>query len=445
MDVSRPRRNLTRAGAALFCLAMVAGLAATASPAAAAPAPGRYIVVLRDGVDVAATVADHQRSLAAVVLANYRAALSGYAALLTPAAVTALKVDQRVLFVSPDTDVVAAADTVPTGVARIHESDGSWPGDVGGVGTATVNVAVLDTGVDGAHPDLDVAGGVNCTDDKLAATADPAGHGTLVGGVIAARENGVGILGVAPAARLWSVRVLKKNGVGSISAIICGLDWATATRLDADPTNDIAVANLSLISKGSDDGACGAVNKDALHVAVCRATAAGIVVVAAAGNDGADLARYLPAAYDEVVAVTAMTDLDGRGGGLAATAGTCVPTKDANRVADDSAIYFSNFATTVLDRAHTVSGPGICITSTSPGGGYATGSGTSFAAPHATGVIAQCFALGTCAGMSPADVVAQVVGDAMTYNQLDAAYGFTGDPLHPIAGKHYGYLVHAAS
>ena len=123
--------------------------------------------------------------------------------------------------------------------------------------TSGVNVAVLDTGIDSSHPDLEVAGGVNCTNDKLDATSDPAGHGTSVAGIIGALQNGVGIVGVAPDARLWSVRVLKKNGTGSISGVICGLDWVTATRTDADPTNDIAVANLSLTAKGTDDGACG--------------------------------------------------------------------------------------------------------------------------------------------------------------------------------------------
>ena len=169
----------------------------------------------------------------------------------------------------------------------------------------------------------------------------------------------------------------------------------------------------------------------------------GVALVAAAGNASTDLARYLPAAYDEVVAVTAMTDLDGLEGGLASTTGTCVPSKDSDRVADDSVLYFSNFATLALDEAHTLAAPGTCITSTRPGGGYSVGSGTSFAAAHATGVIARCFAGGACDGLSPAAVTADLVGTVTTYNQNDPAYGFAGDPLHPAAGKHFGYLLHA--
>lgn len=444
MGVTRGRRSLSRAASCgLLGLVLAGVLGVSPSLAATPPISGRYIVVLQSEVDVATTVADHVRSLGVVITAEYEAAIKGYAAQLSPAALSALAADPRVLFVSPDADVVAAADTVPTGVARIQDNGELAPNLLGQVTTSAVNVAVLDTGIDSSHPDLEVAGGTNCTGDKLAATSDPAAHGTIVAGIIGARQNGVGIVGVAPETQLWSVRVLKKNAVGSMSMVICGLDWVTATRLDADPANDIAVANLSLTAKGSDDGACGMVNKDALHDAVCRATAAGVTLVAAAGNDANDLARYLPAAYDEVVAVTAMTDLDGREGGLASTTGTCVPKKDRDRVADDSALYFSNFATLAADQAHTIGAPGTCITSTSPGGGYSLGSGTSFAAAHATGVIARCFAGGACDGLSPAAVTADLVGTVTTYNQNDPAYGFAGDPLHPAAGKHFGYLLHA--
>jgi subtilisin family serine protease len=440
MGVTGP--SLSRAASCgLLALAFAGVLGVSPSFAGPAQAPGRYIVVLRSGANVVTTTTDHRQALGAVVTAEYRTALRGYAAQLSPAALSALRADSRVLFVTPDADVVAAAETVPTGVARI-EADLA-PDLLGAASVSPVNVAVLDTGLDSSHPDLDVAGGIDCTGEKGAVLGDPAGHGTLVGGIIGARQNGAGIVGVAPDTRLWSVRVLKKNAAGSIAMIICGLDWVTATRLDVDPTNDIAVANLSLTAKGSDDGACGTVNKDALHAAVCRATAAGVVLVAAAGNDAKDLSKYLPAAYDEVVAVTAMTDFDGREGGLASAAGTCVPSKDIRRVADDSALYFSNFATLATDRAHTIAGPGTCITSTSPGGGYSVGSGTSFAAAHATGAIARCFAGGACAGLAPAAVVADLVGSATEYNESDPGYGFAGDPLHPGPGKHFGYLVHA--
>jgi subtilisin family serine protease len=437
----RIRSRTTRCALLCFAFAGVLGAGSSLAAPPSAP-PGRYVVVLRSDVDVVATVADHKRSVGAAVTATYRAALKGYAAQLTPVAVNALELDPRVRFLSPDVDVDAAGDAVPTGVARIQNNADLGPQLLAQATTTGANVAVLDTGIDSSHPELDVAGGVNCTSDKLDATTDPAGHGTIVAGIIAARQNGVGIVGVAPDTRLWSVRVLKKNGSGSISGIICGLDWVTATRTDTDPTNDIAVANLSLTAKGSDDGACGTLNKDALHAAVCRATAAGVALVAAAGNDANDLARYLPAAYDEVVAVTAMTDLDGLEGGLASTTGTCVPRKETHRVADDTALYFSNYATIALDGFHTIAAPGTCITSTTPGGEYGVGSGTSFAAAHAAGVIARCFAGGACAGLSPAAVTADLVGNLTTYNQNDPAYGFAGDALHPEAGKHFGYLLH---
>jgi subtilisin family serine protease len=296
--------------------------------------------------------------------------------------------------------------------------------------------------VDRTHPDLNVAGGVNCTNDKLDATVDPSGHGTLVAGVVGARRDGNGIVGVAPDSTSWSVRVLKKNGEGSISSIICGIDWVTATRLDDDPGNDIAVANMSLVAKGSDDKACGTQNKDALHLAICRSVTAGVTYVAAAGNAGADLARYVPAAYDEVLTTTAMADLDGSPGGLASDEGTCVPAKDASRVADDSAIYWSNYASRA-DQTHTIAAPGICITSTSPGGAYAVASGTSFAAPHVTGVVASCLASGLCARLTPSEIMAKVLSDAAAFTARYPDFGFDGDPLRPQTDTTFGYLVRA--
>jgi subtilisin family serine protease len=105
--------------------------------------------------------------------------------------------------------------------------------------------------------------------------------------------------------RLWAVQVLKKNGSGSVSEGICGVDWVTSTLSDSDPSNDIVVANMSWAAKGEDDGNCGTTSKDALHLAICNSVAAGVTYVAAAGNEGTDFQSTRPAAYDEVITATA--------------------------------------------------------------------------------------------------------------------------------------------
>ena len=87
-----------------------------------------------------------------------------------------------------------------------------------------MNVAVLDSGVDATHPDLNVAsGGTTCTNDGQPPTVDPFYHGTFVGGVIGALDNSFGVVGVAPGARLWSVRVLRKTGTATTAMVICGI------------------------------------------------------------------------------------------------------------------------------------------------------------------------------------------------------------------------------
>ena len=122
-------------------------------------------------------------------------------------------------------------------------------------------------------------------------------------------------------------------------------------------------------------------NRDALHKAICNSVAAGVTYVVAAGNDGRNLAGFVPAAYDEVLAVTAVADFNGQpGGGAAATCRT-----------DDTPADFSNFAGIDTDDAnHTIAAPGVCIRSTWKGGGYQTISGTSMASPHWRGGVVHC-------------------------------------------------------
>ena len=127
----------------------------------------------------------------------------------------------------PDRAVEATAQSVPTGIRRI---DGPLSGTISGNGAGAVNVdiAILDTGIDVDHPDLNVVGGVNCSTGS--SYDDQNGHGTHVAGTAAAKDNGIGVVGVAPGARLWAVRVLDNTGNGTWSSVICGIDWVTGQR-----------------------------------------------------------------------------------------------------------------------------------------------------------------------------------------------------------------------
>jgi len=413
----------------------------------AAVIPGQYIVVLKDGADGEAVAAEHAKMLGAPIFFRYQHALKGYAARLAPAALAAIQADNRVLFVSEDREMFVdticplqdpSAQCTPADIDRIDgELSSTKSGN--GRGSANSNVAVLDTGIDVHHPDLTVAGGVNCSTDK--SFDDLHGHGTNVAGIVGARDNNIGVVGVAPGARLWAVRVCNKNGGCNISSLLCGIDWVTSTRSDSDPSNDISVANMSLGGKGQDDGNCGKTNKDPLHLAICNSVAAGVVYVVSAGNEGTDFQNKTPAAYDEVLTVTAIADFDGKPGGFTNVA-TC---NGGQGQVDDTASSFSNFSTLPSDQAHTIAAPGACIFSTYLRGGYVFFTGTSQASPHVAGTVALCIASGACGGMIPAQVVQKIVSDAADYTNAQPEYGFVGDPLHPMPEKYYGYLIRAGS
>ena len=158
----------------------------------------------------------------------------------------------------------------------------------------------------------------------------------------------------------------------------------------------------------------------------------------AAGNSGEDIAGFVPATYDEVLTATAMADFDGKPDGLASP---LCGSEDWSKVGqlDDRPAFFSNFATEPKDKAHTVAAPGVCISSTSPGG-YAVAHGTSFASPVVAGSLALCISDGDCEGSGKA-VMSQFLDITAEYNKNHRSFGFEGDPLHPIKGKYYGYLA----
>jgi subtilisin family serine protease len=395
-----------------------------------------YVVTLADPRDDARAVTSRlQRSVGFVASATYTTALRGFAANLTRPQVSQLSDKASVASVIPDREIAAAGsksstrvrpEITPSGVTRIGAADN---------GAADSAVAVLDTGIDLANPDLNAAPGVNCVKAGKSPQDDD-GHGTHVAGIIAARSDGADTVGVAPNTRLYAVKVLDSSGKGRLSGLLCGIDWvqANAARLN------IGVANVSIGARGSDDGACGTRVADPLHMAICASTAAGTLYVAAAGNSGSGFAATAPAAYPEVLAVTGMTDTDGLPGGHGGPA--CEPSER-----DDTAGSYSNYATTSAAAAHTLAAPGTCVTSTGVGGGVTTMLGTSMAAPHVTGTAALCLGTGgtegACRGLgSAAAVIERLRGDAE--RRAQKGYGFAGDPFQPLAGRHMGHLVSAA-
>ena len=234
-----------------------------------------------------------------------------------------------------------AASEVPWGIARVN-APGAWDVTMG----EGVKVAIIDTGIDCSHPDLkaNCAGGYNAIDPK-APPMDDNRHGTHVAGTIAGVLDGKGVVGVAPKARLYAVKVLDKDGGGGLTSIIKGLVWAGKNGMD--------VANMSL---GSPMGTI------FMRAAVKYAQSKGVVVLAAAGNDGGSV-NY-PAAYPETIAVSALAP-------------------------DESIATFSSRGKKVEFIA-----PGVDVKSSVPGGGYANFAGTSMATPHMTGLAALAVSRG---------------------------------------------------
>jgi subtilisin family serine protease len=342
-------------------------------------ATDRYIVVMAKGADTKKVRDRHINRENLKADRYFGKAIRGFAGKLTDEQVQALEADPDVAAVIPDEIVEIAAQTMPTGVARIG-TRASKTAQIDGVDQRVdADVAIVDTGI-APHPDLNVVGGVNCTSPDREAWTDGHGHGTHVAGTVGAIDNDFGVVGVAPGVRLWSVKILNDEGFGYLSWYLCGLDWIAAQRDPADPALPlIEAANMSVAKWGKDDRACGVPSADILHQAICRLVAAGVTVAVAAGNDSGSAAARVPAAYDEVITVSALADTDGKAGGVGSDRCLSWGTYDV----DDTFADFSNYGWDV-----DIIAPGKCITSTMPGNTYAYMSGTSMATPAVTGAIA---------------------------------------------------------
>lgn len=378
--------------------------------------PDQYIVVLVPGASPQAVAQAHGLAPTHV----YSAALNGFAATIPPAILPSVLADPSVLYVEPDVEVEAfpvkpegkpggggtqPPQTLPTGINRI-DADLSATAKIDGVDErVNADIAIIDTGIYSKHPDLDVTVLATCVIGE--GFDDQNGHGTHVAGTAAALDSSIGVVGVAPGARLWSVKVLNKKGFGFMSWVICGIDFVTQN------ASAVEVANMSLGCECS---------SSSLDTALSNSVAKGVVYAVAAGNSSKDAATFSPANHPEVLAVSAIADSDGRCGGLG-------PETDYGT--DDTFASFSNFGS-VVDLA----APGVNILSTYKGSTYATGSGTSMASPHVAGTAALYLATRPkptdatgVAAVRNALISAGVPQNEACTPTLNNGYGgFSGDP-----------------
>jgi subtilisin len=370
IKIRNPRNLINRLLSLSILAAILFGLVAPGSFALAANPDGdSYIIVFNDSVaDPTAGAQGLARAYGLQTGFIYQYALKGMSAVVPEGRLVALQHDPRVAYVVEDLERSISAQAVPTGIQRIFaDENGKIDIDGSDDWRVDVDVAVIDTGVDLDHPDLNVAGGVNCTLSIFNAYCATGGdddhyHGTHVAGTIGALDNDAGVVGVAPGARIWAVKVLNKRGSGYTSWIIAGIDWVAAN------ANTIEVANMSLSGGGY---------SQAEYDAIQGAVNAGVAFAVAAGNDGDDANNYSPASFANVLTVSALADFDGLPGGLGDP--TCFNDQD------DTLAYFSNWGTAV-----DIAAPGACILSTYPvqRGSYGTISGTSMASPHVAGALA---------------------------------------------------------
>ena len=285
-----------------------------------------------------------------VVKREYRL-IPAVSARLSEQAIDRMRKNPGVAYIEDDVILAIATDEYvnSSGVSHIN-SEMAHNSGINGTG---VKVAVIDTGVDYTHEDLDS----NCKGGYDFVFNDPApfddsynSHGTHVAGIIAAERNGIGVVGVAPNASLYAVKAMDGSGYGLASWVIAGIEWAVENDMD-----------VVVISSGTEE------DSQSLRDACRNAHDSGLLLVAAAGNTHGGNVTY-PARYNSVMAVTA-TDLNG------------------------SRAPFSPIGPEIE-----FASPGVNILSTTRDDRYGYLSGTSQAAPHVAGIAALIISAGMNAG-----------------------------------------------
>lgn len=336
----------------------------------------------------------------------FKNAITGFATTLDAKQKQALQNDPDVAFVEQNkvvgikprnvTPTARNGGEYPTGVLRIEADKSPTHNTPGGV---DVDIAILDTGINLRHSDLNVVENVSFI-PGAATGDDDNGHGSHVGGSAAAKGDGKGVIGVAPGARLWAVKVLDSSGYGTMAQVIAGVDYVTKN------ADKIEVANMSLGDKEQ---------SEAFNRAISQSVAAGVTHVVAAGNESDNAKDYSPANHPDVLTVSALADSDGNGGGLGSR--TC----DWER--DDVLASFSNYGEKVG-----IAAPGACIESAwkasrSNTDTYASISGTSMASPHAAGAAGLVKARNP--HFTPHQVYKHLIDNGKAQN--DPNYGMKGD------------------
>jgi serine protease AprX len=303
------------------------------------------------------------------VKAKWDRALNGFAASMTAAQIRALAKNPMVKQIEADVEVKALMSTATTwtGVTQARTDygvDGDRDGSPTTYSTTDIVVAVIDTGIDKNHIDLDGGKVLAFRDEVNGQTTayDDHGHGSHVAGIIAGTgEGNSAYKGVAPGAALVGIKVLNSAGSGTTTQIVNGINWMISNRT----TYNIKVGNMSLGAAGCSNGT------DSISAAVNNAVNNGIVMLVAAGNEGpAKCTIGAPAAAANAITVGAGIDPGEKGWGLA---------------------YFSSRGLTADGRLKPdIVTPGYNITSVARGttNGYTTMSGTSMATPFAAGVVA---------------------------------------------------------